>query len=225
MNNDKFLNVYIDILQKTLNDWLLQNVSLQANAKVSEDVINEQAENIQILNGKLEEVSTALDNLQQGKQIEIDSQLKSYKDKVENLENAVRDHLNTISNLNTMKNEYENVKHQVQHVDTFRNELVKERDEHQKTRRELEKKLNDLTTEHNSNLEDLKNSYESQIKELSDNIEYLQLTPAKRKKIDEEKASYCHQLKRPKLLKLKLCQKPIIQSRMAERFSKWQIQQ
>ena len=188
MNNDKFINVYIDILQKTLNDWLLQNVSLQANAKVSEDVINEQAENIQILNGKLEEVSTALDNLQQGKQIEIDSQLKSYKDKVENLENAVRDHLNTISNLNSMKNEYENVKHQVQHIDTFRNELVKERDDHQKTRRELEKKLNDLTTEHNSNLEDLKNSYESQIKELSDNIEYLQLTPAKRKKIDEEKA-------------------------------------
>ena len=52
MNNDKFINVYIDILQKTLNDWLLQNVSLQANAKVSEDVINEQAENIQILNGR-----------------------------------------------------------------------------------------------------------------------------------------------------------------------------
>ena len=188
MNNDKFINVYIDILQKTLNDWLLQNVSLQANAKVSEDVINEQAENIQILNGKLEEVSTTLDNLQQGKQIEIDSQLKSYKDKVENLENAVRDHLNTISNLNTMKNEYENVKHQVQHVDTFRNELVKERDEHQKTRRELEKKLNDLTTEHNSNLEDLKSTYESQIKELSDNIEYLQLTPAKRKKVDADLA-------------------------------------
>ena len=102
MNNDKFINVYIEILQKTLNDWLLQNVSLQANAKVSEDVINEQAENIQILNGKLEEVSTTLDNLQQGKQIEIDSQIKSYKDKVENLENAVRDHLNTIGNLNSI---------------------------------------------------------------------------------------------------------------------------
>ena len=188
MNNDKFINVYIDILQKTLNDWLLQNVSLQANAKVTEDVITEQAENIQILNAKVEELAETISNLEQGKQGEIDSQLKSYKDKVENLENAVRDHLNTISNLNTMKNEYENVKHQVQHVDTFRNELVKERDDHQKTRRELEKKLNDLTTEHNSNLEDLKSTYESQIKELSDNIEYLQLTPAKRKKIDEEKA-------------------------------------
>jgi hypothetical protein len=65
-----------------------------------------------------------------------------------------------------MRGEYENVKHQVNHVDTFRNELAKERDEHQNTR----------------------NNYEAQIKALNDRIEYLQLTPAKRKKIDDAKA-------------------------------------
>jgi len=65
-----------------------------------------------------------------------------------------------------MKHEFENVRHQVQHVDTFRNELIKERDEHQKTR----------------------NDYESKIKSLNEQIEYLQLTPAKRKKIEEAKS-------------------------------------
>ena len=141
MNNDKFINVYIEILQKTLNDWLLQNVSLQANSKVSEEVIEEQAENIQNLNGKIEELTNMVNNLQQNKQNETDSQLKSYKDKVENLENAIKDHLNTIANLNTLKGEYENVKHQVQHIDTFRNDLIKAREEiknlqigHDKTR-------------------------------------------------------------------------------------------
>jgi chromosome segregation ATPase len=188
MNNEKFVNVYIDILQKTLNDWLLQNVSLQANSKVTEDVVSSQAETIQELNGKVEELTKTVNDIQQGKQNETDSQLKTYKDKVENLENAIRDHLNTISNLNTMKSEYENIKHQAQHVDTFRNELLKEREEHQKTRRELETKLNDLTTKHNSDLDNTKEGYEKQIKELGDKIEYLQLTPAKRKKIEEEKA-------------------------------------
>jgi uncharacterized coiled-coil DUF342 family protein len=87
-----------------------------------------------------------------------------------------------------MRSEYENIKHQAQHVDTFRNELLKEREEHQKTRRELENKLNELTTKHDSDLNSNKESYEKQIKELGDKIEYLQLTPAKRKKLEEEKA-------------------------------------
>jgi predicted nuclease with TOPRIM domain len=63
-----------------------------------------------------------------------------------------------------MKTEYENVKHQVQHVNVFRDELNKEREEHQKTRA----------------------NFENRIKELTNQIEYLQLTPAKRKKLEEE---------------------------------------
>ena len=68
-----------------------------------------------------------------------------------------------LEELKTSKTNFDNVKHQVDHLDTFRNELIKEREEHQKTR----------------------DSYEEKIKELNDKIDYLQLTPAKRKKIDE----------------------------------------
>ena len=75
-----------------------------------------------------------------------------------------------------MKGVYENVKHQVGHIDTFKNELIIERDLHQQTRNDYE-----LT------IKELNDNYKLTIKELNEKIEYLQLTPAKRKKIDEIK--------------------------------------
>lgn len=165
MNNEKFVNVYIDILQKTLSDWLLQNVSLQANNKVTEETLSEQAETIQNLQVMVANANKEIDGLKEDLQKAKDDKTSSESSRIENLENAIKDHLNTIANLNTIKSEYENVKHQVQHVDTFRNELVKEREAHETT----------------------KTNYEKIIKELKEQIDYLQLTPAKRKKLEEEK--------------------------------------
>ena len=136
MGNEKYLNYYVEILTGTMTDAVIRNISLQANSKVTEEVINNQAETIKELQSEISAISSNKDNL--------NSQL---------------------ADLNKMKSEYETVKHQVDHVNTFRNELVKEREEHLKTRKE----------------------YENKIKELNEQIEYLQLTPAKRKKIDEEK--------------------------------------
>jgi DNA repair exonuclease SbcCD ATPase subunit len=204
MSNDKFINVYIDILQKTLNDWLLQNVSLQANARVSEDVIQQQAENIEELNGKVEELDKVAKDLQQNKQNEIDSQIKSYKDRIENLENAVRDHLNTISSLNTVKSDYDNVKNQVQNVDSIRNELIKTQKELEEVKAQnvnqqgLKDQVNKLQAEltnsqniilqKNNIIEKINVDKDKSIAELKEKIDYLQLTPAKRKKFDEERA-------------------------------------
>jgi predicted nuclease with TOPRIM domain len=79
--------------------------------------------------------------------------------------NTIESLQNTVNELSGMKAEYENIKHQANHVDTFRSELIKERELHQQTR----------------------NNYELKIKELNEKIDYLQLTPAKRKKIDDSK--------------------------------------
>ena len=87
------------------------------------------------------------------------------------------------------KNEYENVKHQVQHVDTFRNELTKTREEFDRNKNEYENKINDLKNNYENTIRDLKNGHENVIKELTDKIDYLQLTPAKRKKLDDDKVS------------------------------------
>ena len=100
-----------------------------------------------------------------------------------------------------MKSEYENIKHQVQHVDTFRTELNKTREELNNVRNDYEKRIADLTSSHelkitelntiHSNHEktiaDLTNSYELKIGELNEKIDHLQLTPAKKKKIEDVK--------------------------------------
>ena len=61
-----------------------------------------------------------------------------------------------------IKNQYEAVKGQLNHLETFKSELSKSREEVVK----------------------IKSDYENKIEELNKKIEYLQLTPAKRKKID-----------------------------------------
>jgi chromosome segregation ATPase len=132
MSNENYVNHYVEILTSTMTDAVIRNISLQANAKISESVIAEQQSRIDKLNS---EINT-----------------------IESLQSKVHE-------LNGMKAEYENIKHQANHVDTFRSELIKERELHQQTR----------------------NDYELKIKELNEKIEYLQLTPAKRKKIDDSK--------------------------------------
>jgi chromosome segregation ATPase len=165
MGNENYLNYYVEILTGTMTDAVIRNISLQANARVTEDVVNEQVKKNNEYENVIENLKKELESIKTGKNQETDS-------KILNLENINKNHLDTInslnnqlSELNRMKGEYETVKHQVDHVNTFRSELIKERENHQKTRDE----------------------YEFKLKELDDQIKYLQLTPAKRKKIDEEK--------------------------------------
>ena len=155
MNNEKYLNYYVEILTNTMTDAVVRNVSLQANARVTEELVNEQAK-------RIEELSV----MEANRNSETDSEVERLNLVIANLNNSIANLNNELSDLRKQKSDFDNVKHQVQHVDTFRNELLKERDLHQQTRVE----------------------YDDRIKELNDQIEYLQLTPAKRKKIDESKA-------------------------------------
>jgi len=147
MSNENYVNHYVEILTSTMTDAVIRNISLQANGKISESVITEQQSKIDKLNS---EIKSYTDNLNGANE--------QYKNTIEGLQN-------TVNELNSMKSEYENIKHQANHVDTFRNELIKERELHQQTR----------------------NDYDLKIQELNEKIEYLQLTPAKRKKIDDSK--------------------------------------
>jgi small-conductance mechanosensitive channel len=175
MGNEKYLNYYVEILTNTLTDAVIRNVSLQANARVTEDVIKDQVKRnedlVNQINSLNEDSIDKVNNLNDEiNKIKLSNQ-ESENSIIGDLNNKVKGHLDTINNLtnqlaelNKMKGEYENIKHQATHVDTFRNELLKEREEHQKTR----------------------NIYENKITELNTQIEYLQLTPAKRKKLNEE---------------------------------------
>ena len=166
MENNEYVNHYIEIMTGTLTDAVLRNISLQANVKVTEKVLENQAKVIEGLEGTVEELQSKVENHNVGNNETISS-----------LEKTILDLRNELSTVNNLKNEYESVKHQAQHVDTFRNELAKEREEHQRTREGFERQKADISQ-----------NYEKQIAELNEKIEYLQLTPAKRKKVDEAKA-------------------------------------
>ena len=134
MGNEKYLNHYVEILTGTMTDAVIRNISLQANARVTEELLEEQAR-------RIEELSV----------IEANRNSES-SNRITNLETTIANLTNELNDLRRQRGEFEAVKNQVQHVDTFRNELAKAQDT---------------------------------IRELNNKIEYLQLTPAKRKKIDE----------------------------------------
>jgi chromosome segregation ATPase len=176
MGNEKFVNYYIEGLISTLQDCLIRNISLQANDRISKELIEDHSKKVEGLNGTVDVLKVEVESAKK-QQSDTDNQ------RYQNLENSIKDHLNTItklngeiSQLNEMKNEYENVKHQVQHVDTFRAELNKTREE-----------LNNTRIDYENKIKILEDSYQVQIKELNEKIDYLQLTPAKRKKIEEVK--------------------------------------
>ena len=113
MENTSYVNHYIEILTSTMNDAILRNVSLQANLRIHEESIN----NIQ---KKFEEKITEKDN------------------EIASLKNEINNQSTKLIELNNMRQEFDNTKHQVQHLETFRNELHKERQIVEQLRNELE---------------------------------------------------------------------------------------
>ena len=165
MSNENYVNHYVEILTSTMTDAVIRNISLQANGKISEGVITEQQSKIDKLNFEIERLTLQIEKNLNASETEKNNQITNLNDKIEEQKNSISNLETQVHELNNMKGVYENVKHQIDHVDTFRNELIKERELHQQTR----------------------NDYELTIKDLNEKIEYLQLTPAKRKKIDDSK--------------------------------------
>lgn len=148
MENEKFLKYYLEIMTSTLSDAVVRNVSLQTNVKMAEEVIKQ-----------LEETIIGERKVFQERIIELQDELKSRNEMIVLLNDE-------IANLNTMRNEYQNVIHQTQHIDTFRNELIECRKEKDIQRVQLEE----------------------EIQRLNEKIVYLQASPAKRKKLDLQKS-------------------------------------
>jgi DNA repair exonuclease SbcCD ATPase subunit len=180
MSSENYINHYVEILTSTMTDAVIRNISLQANAKISESVIGEQQNKIEKLNSEVEKILNVSETEKNNQVANLNGKIEEQKNYIINLENQ-------LGELNNMKGVYENVKHQVDHIDTFKNELIKERDLHQQTRNDYELKIQQLNGNYELKIQQLNGNYELTIKELNEKIEYLQLTPAKRKKIDEIK--------------------------------------
>ena len=118
MNEQNYINHYVEILTSTMTEAVIRNVSLQAQTKVINEVVENQSK-------QLDDLNNTINNL---------------KDEINSLKNQNSD-------FNNMKNAYDSAQNQLSHLDTFRNELIKERAEHARsldTIAKLENKIAEL---------------------------------------------------------------------------------
>jgi len=196
MGNEKYLNYYIETLTSTVTDCVIRNVSMQANAKVTDEVIKEQSEKIDVLTRSNLDLQKSVQDLKNINTSNESAVVQDLKNKLVESEKTVTNLRNDMDQLITKYRDYDSIKNQSTHVETFKSELIKAREETNRVRTELETKVNSLVSEsagkisalteqHDKDIARLNENHDKQVKELTDKIDYLQLPPAKRKKIDE----------------------------------------
>lgn len=215
MGNEKYLNYYIETLTTTMTDCVIRNVSMQANAKITDEVVKEQTEQIEGLVKLNNELQELVQNLKQANATNESNALQELKNKLNEKEQLVTQQSNDINEmrnrhskeleeLTTKFRDYDSVKNQATHVETFKSELIRAREETNRVRTELENRINSINAETNGKISGIneeneknvrlliqkheteKSNLNNKITELTEKIEYLQLPPAKRKKIDEQ---------------------------------------
>ena len=215
MANEKYLNYYIETLTATMTDCVVRNVSMQANQKITDDVVKEQTEKLEALARSNNELQTLIGELEQANATNESSVIQDLKNKLDEKEKLVSKQstdINELTNkhrieleeLNTKFRDYDSVKNQATHVETFKGELIRAREETNRVRTELENRINSMNAETNGKIQGIneendknvrvliqrheteKSNLNKKIAELFEKIEYLQLPPAKRKKIEEQ---------------------------------------
>jgi len=214
MGNEKYLNYYIETLTATMTDCVVRNVSMQANQKITDEIVKEQTEKIEALAKLNEELQEAVQQLKLANSTNESSVVQELKNKLNEKEQLVSKQTNDINELNnkhrveleeltTKFRDYDSVKNQAIHVETFKGELIRAREEANSVRLELETRVNSINAEMNGKIQGISEENEKNVRmliqkhetekinlnntiaSLTEKIDYLQLPPAKRKKIDE----------------------------------------
>jgi DNA repair exonuclease SbcCD ATPase subunit len=195
MDNQKYLNYYVEILTGTMTDAVIRNVSLQANARVTDEVLKDQVkrnedliQQVDNLNDQIKELKLTNEQSENQRIADLENKNKGHLDRIGDLEKQLND-------LNRIQNEYDNVKNQVSHLESFRSELVKTREENKTLQQTNNDIISKMQTDQDALVKKLVEEHELIIKKLNEKIDYLQLTPAKRKKVDAEKALVVEQIK------------------------------
>lgn len=182
--NEKYQQHYNKVLTGTLTDTLMKSISYQANIQLANEIIAENEKIIQELqlvqDSSKKELQTIIESLKNDLEVAKTNRNNSENSRITSLENTIKSNQATISKLqidlfeaNKLKTEYENVKHQVQHLDTYRNEVVK---------------ANDTIKALKEAQQSIQNAYEEKIKALNEEIVILKTpkTPEKKAKVTKK---------------------------------------
>lgn len=119
MNNEKYISYYIESLTSSLNDCFAKNISMQANARISDEVILEQSKIIE----ELQRTYQSGENEKIGSITNLNGLVEEKNRIIENLNSELQ-------RLKAVESHYENIKHQLNHLESTRNELVSAREQH-----------------------------------------------------------------------------------------------
>ena len=118
MNDERYTKHYVKILNNTITETLLRNVQMQAQAEFVDELVGE-----------------------------LHNENESLKKQIQELGEQLQEKMDEIGKMSSFKGEADNAKNQLQHLDTFRNELIKERAAHARsldTIAKLENKIAEL---------------------------------------------------------------------------------
>lgn len=169
MNNERFFNTYVELLTSTFHEALGKNIVFQAQAKINAEDQEELKKKIEILENKLQE----------------------FNDIEKNIEEKDHEILGKNAEIGRLKNEFEQVKAETNHLNTFKNELISARQELQNKNKEIqdlnslkEREKNEIISDFTKKIKILNDDNSKVVQELRSRIEYLQMTPAQRRKFD-----------------------------------------
>lgn len=104
MNNEKYVNYYIETLTNTLTDVIIRNVSLQSSNKLQEDTIKEYEKTVEVLDAEIGRINDELNTI------------KNMKQEYENVKNKVQ-HIDSFKNeLLKSRKENEELKEQLRYL-------------------------------------------------------------------------------------------------------------
>lgn len=116
MNNDKFFNHYVEILNSTLQEAIGKNIIFQAQAKVSGEELESLITQNEELSKKLEEYRNSQQNIESTSHI-----LKQREQEIETLKNDA-------SHIETFRNQLISTKKQLDDKNSEINNIIKEKD-------------------------------------------------------------------------------------------------
>lgn len=170
--NEKYQQHYNQVLVGTLNDTFLKSISFQANIRLANEIIKEQETKLKELHDSLTELREELASEKSKSENAESQKLSTLQNTIKDKDSTIKSHLDTINKLNAeisdltkIKDEYDTIKGKVQHIETFRSQLVQAREENKS----------------------LKDFYENEIERLNTRIETSDSSPAKKKKNEEVK--------------------------------------
>ena len=117
MGNEKYLNYYIETLTSTMTDCVIRNVSMQANAKITDEVVKEQSEKIDELVKVNSDLQTSIQNLKNANITNENNTINQLNQKVSDLENKLTSQKQEHDELINKFRDYDSVKNQATHVD------------------------------------------------------------------------------------------------------------